>query len=37
MLNLLKSELRSISKKRSINDYKSMSKNDNNKKIIFKE
>ena len=41
MLNLLKSELRSIAKKRSINGYKSVSKNElinaiNNKKIIFK-
>ena len=41
MLNLLKSELRSITKKRSINDYKSISKNGlinaiNNKQIMFK-
>ena len=48
MLNLLKSELRSIAKKRSISGYKSMSKNElinainiskptkNNKKNIFK-
>ena len=48
MLNLLKSELRSIAKKRSISGYKSMSKNEliktinlskpskNNNKNIFK-
>ena len=48
MLNLLKSELRSVAKKRSISGYKSMSKNElinainiskptkNNKKNIFK-